>query len=351
MNIRMNNAKKAKPQGALGFGKYFTDHMFKMHYTVEKGWHDAEITPYEPLSLDPSTTVLHYGQGIFEGMKAYLAPSGEIKLFRPMENMNRMNRSCERMCIPTFPSEVVMEGLFELLKIEKEWIPTGDGESLYIRPSIVALDEALGVHAGHSYIFFIILSPVGAYYAEGLKPVSIYVEETFVRAAVGGTGEAKCIGNYAASLAAGEKAAKEGYSQVLWLDAKERKYVEEVGAMNMFFVIDGVVTTPKLTGSILPGITRKSILEIARTLGYKTEERLVSIEEVIEKAKSGACTEAFGTGTAAVISPVGMLHYKGEDVVINGGEMGAISRRMYDTLVGIQNSVVEDTFDYMVVVK
>ena len=351
MKITISTEKKQKPVGPLGFGKYFTDHMFKMYYTPEKGWHGAEVAPYERISLDPSTTVLHYGQGIFEGMKAYLSPQNEIKLFRPDENMSRMNRSATRMCIPNFPEDVVMEGLFELLKIEKEWIPTSEGTSLYIRPSIIATDEMLGVHSGHNYIFFIILSPVGAYYAEGLKPVSIYVEETYVRAVVGGTGEAKCIGNYAGSLIAGEKAQKAGYSQVLWLDAKERKFVEEVGAMNMFFVIDGILTTPKLTGSILPGITRKTILEIGRSLGYKTEERKISIEEVAEKAKNGKLTEAFGTGTAAVVSPVGKLFYKGEDVVINGNQMGEITQKLYDMLTGIQNSKISDTKGYMVTVK
>ena len=339
--------EKPKDESKLGFGKYFTDHMFTMEYEEGKGWHNAKVQPYGPLALDPSTMVLHYAQGIFEGMKAFRTADGSINIFRPMENFLRMNRSADRMCIPQFDVNVAMEGLKKLLETDRDWIPRSPGTALYIRPTIVATDVALGVHAAHKYLFFIVLSAVGSYYAHGLEPVKIYVEDFYVRSAVGGTGEAKCIGNYAASLKAAEVAAGQGFDQVLWLDAKEKKYVEEVGSMNMFFVIGGEVVTPELTGSILPGITRKSAIELLAKKGYKVTERRVSIAEVMEAAESGALSEAFGTGTAAVVSPVGEFCYKGKTVHVGGGEMGEITKFLYEQITGIQRGEIADEYGWI----
>lgn len=341
---------KEKPadESKLGFGKIFTDYMFTMKYKEGKGWYDAQIEPYRPLQFDLATTVFHYAQGIFEGLKAFKNEKGEIRVFRPDENFKRMNRSAERMCIPQIDEKLVLEGLFELLKIEKDWIPTSPGTALYIRPSIIATNVALGVHAGTEYLFFIILCPVGSYYAHGLAPTRLLVEDYYTRATVGGTGESKCIANYAVSLRAGEEAAKKGFDQVLWLDANEKKYVEEVGSMNMFFVIGGEVVTPMLTGSILPGITRKSCLELLKANGYRVSERRISIDEVIEAQKIGALDEAFGTGTAAVISPVGMMEYKGKDYVVNDNRMGNITKWLYETITGIQTGRLADEHNWVV---
>ena len=340
--------QKPSPDAELGFGHYFTDYMFTMKYTQGEGWHDPVIEPNEPQRFDLGTSIFHYAQGIFEGMKAFIQPDGSIAVFRPEENWARMNRSAERMCIPQFPADVVEEGMEELLKLEKDWIPTKPGTALYIRPTIVATRVMLGVHASTEYLFFIILSPVGSYYAHGLAPTRLLVEDYYTRATVGGTGEAKCIANYAVSLKAGEEAEKKGFDQVLWLDANEKKYVEEVGSMNMFFVIGDTVVTPALVGSILPGITRKSSIELLRAHGYKVEERRVSIGEVIAAQENGTLNEAFGTGTAAVISPVGMMEYKGKDYVVNGGEMGKITKWLYDTITGIQTGRLEDKFGWVV---
>lgn len=350
MKITLTTQKKVKPDySKLGFGKYFTDHMLVMDYVAGK-WQEPEIVPYADIPFDPSTNVLHYGQGIFEGMKAYKS-NGKITLFRPMENMKRMNNSAERLCMPTFDSEKVLEAIMELVKIDQDWIPTEYGTSLYIRPTMIAFDKMLGVHPAHNYKFFVILSPVGSYYANGLAPTKILVEEHYVRVALGGTGEAKCMGNYAASLLAGMLANEKGYDQALWLDAQERKYVEEVGAMNMFFVINGEVITPALVGSILPGVTRKSVIELLKSEGIPVTERRISIEEVAEAYEKGTLDEAFGSGTAAVISPVGTLGYKGKDLIINGGEMGKISSLLYDKLTGIQYSRLPDPFGWIVEVK
>ncbi len=353
MQIIKRKQLKQKPAKdvALGFGKYFTDYMFTMRYNKEQGWHDAKIQPNEPVEFDLATTIFHYAQGIFEGMKAFIQPDGKIAVFRPEENWARMNRSAKRMCIPEFPADVVEEGLEELLKLEKDWIPTAPGTALYIRPTIVATRIMLGVHASTEYLFFIILSPVGSYYAHGLEPTKLLVEDFYVRSAIGGTGEAKCLGNYAASMKAGEEAEEKGFDQVLWLDAQEKKYVEEVGSMNMFFVIDGEVVTPALVGSILPGITRKSCIQVLKDKGYKVSERRVSIDEVIKAAEEGKLNEAFGTGTAAVISPVGLIQYKGVDYTINGGKMGDITRLLYDTITGIQYGKVEDSYGWRKLVK
>ncbi len=349
MQIIRAEKLKEKPvdQSKLGFGKIFTDYMLTMRYK-NGAWDEPRIEPYGPVAFDLATTVFHYAQGIFEGLKAFRNEAGEVRVFRPEENFKRMNRSAERMCIPQIDEKKVLEGMFELLRLEKDWIPTAPGTALYIRPSIIATNVALGVHASSEYLFFIILSPVGSYYAHGLAPTRLLVEDYYTRATVGGTGEAKCIANYAVSLKAGEEAEKKGFDQVLWLDANEKKYVEEVGSMNMFFVIDGEVVTPELVGSILPGITRKSSIELLRAHGYKVSERRVSIDEVIEAQKNGKLNEAFGTGTAAVISPVGMMEYKGTDYVVNGGEMGEITKWLYDTITGIQSGRLPDPFGWVV---
>ena len=343
--------QKPSPDTELGFGHYFTDYMFTMKYTQSEGWHDPMIEPNEPQRFDLGTSIFHYAQGIFEGMKAFIQPDGSIAVFRPEENWARMNRSAERMCIPQFPSDVVEEGLEELLKLEKDWIPTKPGTALYIRPTIVATRVMLGVHASTEYLFFIILSPVGSYYAHGLEPTKLLVEDFYVRSAIGGTGEAKCLGNYAASMKAGEEAEKKGFDQVLWLDAKDKKYVEEVGSMNMFFVINGEVVTPALVGSILPGITRKSCLQVLRDKGYPVSERRISIDEVVEASGNGTLNEAFGTGTAAVISPVGLIRYKDKDYVINGGKMGEITKMLYDTITGIQYGKLEDVYGWRKIIR
>lgn len=347
MKITMATNKKAKPDFSnLGFGKYFTDHMLVMDYK-DGAWSEPEIVPFDSLALSPATNCLHYAQGIFEGAKAYKTKEGKITAFRLEENFKRMNRSATRMCMPNIDIDVVMPALYDLIKLEQDWIPTEKGTALYIRPTMIASDPMLGVHASHTYKFFIILSPVGAYYANGMTPTKILVEEHYVRAAIGGTGEAKCMGNYAASLLASEMAIAKGYDQVLWLDAKEHKYAEEVGAMNMFFVIDGEVITPELVGSILPGITRKSSIELLRSLGYKVTERRISLDEIAEAYDNGKLNEAFGTGTAAVVSPVGLIGYKGRDMIINNQEMGPITAELYDKLTGIQYGVYEDKFGWV----
>jgi branched-chain amino acid aminotransferase len=340
---------KAKPadETKMGFGKLFTDYMFIMDYSSDKGWHDPRVEPYHPFTLDPSSSVFHYGQEIFEGLKCYRRADGGVQLFRAKGNFARMNSSAERMCIPAFDEDVAMKGLEALLKVEKDWVPHMSGATLYIRPTIIATEPALGVHAAHHYIFFIILSPSGAYYPGGLAPVSIYVEDKYVRAVRGGVGFAKTGGNYAASIKAGDAAEKRGYTQVLWLDGVEQKYVEEVGAMNMMFVIGGKIVTPELNGSILPGITRDSVMKLARDMGYTVEERKVSIAEVLEAAEKGTLDEAFGTGTAAVVSPVGKLGYEDRDYILNGGKIGPIAQKLYDTLTGIQFGEIPDKFGWI----
>ena len=309
--VKTTTPKEKPAANALGFGKYFTDHMFVMDYSVEKGWHDARIIPYGPFEFEPSCMVFHYGQSIFEGLKAYKGADGGVLLYRPYENMKRMNRSNDRLCIPQIDEDFAVDAIRQLVLLDKDWIPEGEGTSLYIRPFVFGTDNALGVHPSHTYKFIVILSPVGSYYAGGLSPVKIWVESEYVRAVRGGIGAAKTAGNYAASLKAQEVAEKKGYSQVLWLDGVEQKYVEEVGAMNIFFKIGGEVVTPVLNGSILGGITRDSVIEVLRGSGYKVTERKISIDEVHEAYKNGKLEEVFGTGTAAVISPVGELCYKG----------------------------------------
>lgn len=349
IQITKTTAPKALPDPSkLVFGKTFTDHMFLMNYDAGKGWHSPRIEPYAPLSLEPSCMVFHYAQEVFEGMKAYRDPDGGVRLFRPMNNVERLNNSCERLCIPKLPEDLTLEGIKTLVRLEERWVPSAEGTSLYIRPFVIATDASLGVHASHSYLFCVICCPVGAYYKEGLQPVKIYVEDEDVRAVRGGTGFTKCGGNYAASIRAGERAEEKGFSQVLWLDGVERKYIEEVGAMNVLFKIDGKVVTPKLNGSILPGITRRSCLELLRDWGYVVEERLVTAEELFEAAKAGKLEEAWGSGTAAVISPIGVLAWEDQQVTINGGKIGDLSQKLYDTLTGIQWGKEADPYGWSV---
>ena len=350
MEIKIERTKnpKAKPdQKNLGFGHIFTDHMFVMNYTEGKGWHDARVVPFENLSLSPAAMVFHYGQEMFEGLKAYKGEDGRARLFRPEMNAKRTNASNERLCIPKIPEEDFVEAVRTVVSVDKDWIPTEKGTSLYIRPFIIATDAFLGVAPSKTYMFIIILSPSGAYYESGLAPVGIWIEDEYVRAVRGGMGFAKKGGNYAASLIAQVKAHDDGYSQVLWLDGVERKYIEEVGAMNIFFKIDGKIVTPMLNGSILPGITRNSVITLCKEWGYEVEERKVSVDELLEAQKSGKLEECFGTGTAAVISPVGKLRYKDDVMVISGGEIGPVSARIYDEITGIQGGTKEDKLGWI----
>lgn len=345
---KSTNLKQKPDDSTLGFGQIFTDHMFIMDYSVEKGWHDARIEPFGNLSLHPASTVFHYGAEVFEGLKAYRKADGSVQLFRPDENAKRINSSAERICLPEIPEEMFLEGLKALISLEKDWVPHSDGTSLYIRPFLFGNDETLGVHGVHHARFMIIASPVGSYYKEGINPVKIMIEDEDVRAVRGGTGYTKCGGNYAASTRAGEKAEKMGYSQVLWLDGVERKYIEEVGAMNVMFKIGDEIVTPKLTGSILPGITRKSCIEVLKDEGYKVSERLLSVDELGKALESGELKEAWGCGTAAVVSPIGELCYKGKKFIINDGEIGAVTQKLYDTLTGIQWGKIEDKYGWTV---
>ncbi len=345
---KTQNPKVKPDQTKLGFGNYFTDHMFIMNYDEGEGWHDGRIVPYAPFELDPAAMVFHYAQECFEGMKAYKTSDGGIQLFRPEKNMARMNKSCERLCIPTFDEEYVIDAIKTLVKVDEDWIPTAEGTSLYIRPFVFATDAHVGVHPAKHLIFAVILSPVGAYYPHGIEPVKIYVEQKYVRAVIGGTGFTKAGANYAISLKGQEEAAKEGYIQTLWLDGVERKYVEEVGAMNVFFVLGDEVITPALLGSILGGVTRMSIVELLKAKGYKVSERKLSIDEIVDAFKQGKLVEAFGTGTAAVISPIGELKYGDLVMPINDGKIGEISQMLYDTLTGIQWGKIKDDFGWTV---
>ncbi len=349
MEIKITKAAalKEKPDSStLGFGKFFTDHMFMMDWNSEKGWYNARIVPFENLSIHPASTVLHYGSEIFEGLKAYRRKDGKVQLFRPIENIRRMNNSAERLCLPQIPEDMAMDVLTRFVEFEQDWTPSAEGTSLYLRPFMFGNDESLGVHAVHNATYIIIASPVGSYYAEGINPVKIMIEDEDVRAVRGGTGYAKCGGNYAASNRAGERAAQKGYAQVLWLDGVERKYIEEVGAMNVMFKIGDEIVTPMLSGSILPGITRKSCIEVLKDKGFKVSERLLSIDELGEALKNGTLQEVWGCGTAAVVSPIGELCYKGVKYPVNNGEIGEITQMLYDTLTGIQWGKVEDTYGW-----
>lgn len=353
ITIELNPNPKPKPQdeSKLGFGHIFTDHMFIMDYNRDKGWHSPRIVPFGPLSLSPATMCLHYGQEVFEGMKAYRTADDKIQLFRPEENFKRLNVSNERLVIPPIDEELALHALNELVKIDRDWVPHTDGASLYIRPFIISVDPFLGVRPADEYMFIIIMSPSGSYYASGLEPVSIYVESNYVRAVRGGMGFTKTAGNYAASLIAQNEAHEQNYSQVLWLDGVEKKYIEEVGAMNIFFKIDGEIITPALHGSILSGITRKSALELCKSWGMKVSEKRITIQEVAEAYDNGKLEEVFGTGTAAVISPVGHLKWNDKVMEINNNKIGKISQMLYDTMTGIQWGKIEDTFNWTVEVK
>ena len=349
MDIAITKTTSPKPKpdwNDLGFGVYFSDHMLLMDYTMDKGWHDARIVPYANLSMEPSAMVLHYAVEVFEGLKAYTSPDGKTLMFRPHANGRRLNTSGARFCMPPIPEEDFVEGVCKLIQVDRDWIPTEDGTSLYIRPFIYSDQSNVGVRIPEIFKFVVILSPVGAYYKEGLNPVKIYVEDEYVRASKGGTGYTKCGGNYAASLIAQKKAQDLGFTQVLWLDGVERKYIEEVGTMNVMFKINGELITPELGDSILPGITRDSVLQLVKTWGIPVSERKISIDELYEAAKNGGLEEAFGTGTAAVISPIGLLSIHGEPLQIQDGGIGPLSQRLYDTLTGIQWGKIPDPFGW-----
>ena len=353
IKITRTTAPKAKPQdeSQLGFGKIFSDHMFLMDYTAGQGWHDARIVPYGPLPMDPATTVFHYAQEIFEGMKAYRTAAGDVQLFRPDCNAKRFNDSADRLCIPNIPVEDFIQAVSTLVDVDREWVPHSDGASLYIRPFCIATDVGLGVHAAKHYLFMVIASPSGAYYAEGLDPVRIYVEDEYIRAAPGLTGFTKCGGNYAASILAGEKAEELGFSQVLWLDGVERKYVEEVGSMNIMFKIDGKIYTAPTVGTVLPGVTRRSILELLGDWGYEIHEERIAIADIMKASEEGKLEEVFGTGTAAVVSPVKELDWEGKGALIGGGKIGPLTQKLYDTLTGIQWGKLPDTKGWTVPVE
>ncbi|MBS5589468.1 branched-chain amino acid aminotransferase [Muriventricola aceti] len=350
VDIKITRASvlKEKPASStLVFGKSMTDHMFIADYDEGQGWHDPRIVPYGPLQIDPAAKVLHYAEEIFEGLKAYRTADGTIQMFRPLDNIARMNKSAERLCLPQIPEELALAGITELVKLERDWVPHEEGTSLYIRPFMIGTDPALGVHSSHHVQYIVIVCPVGAYYPEGLAPVKIYVESEDVRAVKGGTGMAKTGGNYAASLRAGDRAEKQGYSQVLWLDGVHRKYIEEVGAMNVMFKVNGKILTPDLNGSVLDGITRRSCIQLLKDWGYEVEERRISYEELFQAAEDGTLEEAWGTGTAAVVSPIGELAMEGKKVIISGNQIGELTQKLYDNLTGIQWGRLADPHNWI----
>jgi branched-chain amino acid aminotransferase len=354
MEIKIKKAspkrRKAKPtdESKLGFGKIFTDHFFNIKYKEGQGWFDPIIEPYRTLQLDPTAMCLHYGQEIFEGLKAYRGKDGSIYLFRPIENIKRMNASAERLCMPAMNEEVFLDALKKLVILEKDWIPHGSGTSMYIRPTMIATEPALGVHPAAEYLFFIVVGPVGAYYPQGFSPTKMYVSEEYVRAVRGGIGHVKAAGNYAASLYASRIATNMGYTQVMWLDAVERKYVEEVGTSNLFFLINDELITPPLAGSILPGVTRNSVIKLAGYLGMKVVERRLAIDEIIVAAEKGTLKEAFASGTAAIVSPVGQIYFRGKEYLINGGKTGPVAEKLYNEILQIQYGLKDDPFGWRV---
>ncbi len=352
IKITRTEKPKAKPidESDLGFGRIFTDHMFIVEYDPGVGWHDARIVPYGPLCLDPSSPVFHYAQEVFEGTKAYRLPNGDVGSFRLIDNARRMNRSAVRTCMPELNAEFQVEAISRLIDLDRDWVPSSEGTSLYIRPTMIADGKSLGAHSASRFIYFVICAPSGSYYPDGMKPVRIRIEERYVRAVKGGMGRAKTGGNYAASFKATKEAMDAGFNQVLWLDGREQKYVEEVGAMNMMFVIDGKLVTAELGDTILPGVTRDSVLTLARERGMVVEERRISVRELYEAHAEGRLSEAFGTGTAAVISPVGELEYKGESIIINNSEIGPVAQMFYDALIGIQRQTAEDTHGWTAVI-
>jgi branched-chain amino acid aminotransferase len=354
VDITFKKAEKLKTHpedSTLGFGTVFTDYMFNMDYNPKKGWHNPRIEPYGPIVMDPSTMVLHYGQAIFEGLKAYRTDSGEIQLFRPQDNLKRLNTSGYMLCIPELDEAFVLEALLKLLNIEKDWVPSTSGTSLYIRPTIIATDPYIGLRSSSSYRFFIILSPVGAYYPEGFNPVKIWVTTEYVRAVRGGVGQAKTAGNYAASLYATDLAHKDGYTQVMWLDGVELKYVEEVGSMNIFFIIGDELCTPELNRSILAGVTRDSVIKLAKSWGVKVAERKISIDEIYAAHEKGELKEVFGSGTAAIISPVGNIKFNGREITIGDGGVGPFSAKLFKNLMDIQYGKAEDPYHWIMPVK
>jgi branched-chain amino acid aminotransferase len=351
IRVTRTTQKKQKPKDKdLAFGTDFTDHMFLADFQEEKGWYDPRIEPYGPLSLDPATAVLHYGQGLFEGLKAFRGKDGKIRLFRPDKHAARINRTAEKLCIPALDADMVMKSWTTLVDVDRDWVPSAVGTSLYIRPTVIASEPFLGVRPAKAYLYYVILSPVGAYYPEGMAPVKIKVIDDYVRAVVGGLGEAKTMANYAASLHAAEDAKHEGFTQVLWLDGVHRKYIEEVGTMNIMMKIGDEIITPPLAGTILAGVTRDSVLALTRAWGLRVSERPISIDEVVDAAHSGTLQEVWGTGTAAVISPVGELAYKGERIVVAGGGIGPLTQKLYDTIVGIQYGTAADPRGWTVVI-
>ncbi len=354
MEIKIKKAphkkRKTKPsdEAKLGFGKHFTDHFFNVKYKEGKGWYDPVIEPYRNLQLDPTAMCLHYGQEIFEGLKAYRGQDGAIYLFRPLENIKRMNSSAERLCMPIIDENLFMEAMKKLVILEKDWIPKGIGTSMYIRPTMIATEAALGVHPASEYLFFIVVGPVGAYYPQGFSPTKMFVSEEYSRAVRGGIGHIKAAGNYAASLYASKIATNMGYTQVLWLDSAEKKYVEEVGTSNIFFLIGDELITPHLGGSILPGVTRNSVIALAKHLGTKVVERQISIDEVITTSQNGLLKEAFASGTAAIVSPVGHIHFRGKEYLINDGKTGALAEKLYNEIMQIQYGLKDDPFGWRV---
>jgi branched-chain amino acid aminotransferase len=350
--VTRTDRPKPRPRDEeLGFGRFFTDHMFLMDATVENGWQNPRIVPYAPLMLDPATLVLHYSQTVFEGLKAYCSPRDTVLLFRPEMNAARFNRSAARLCIPPLPEDLFLAALKTLLSIERDWVPRAPGTSLYIRPVIIATEVTLEVRASRTFCFFIILSPVGAYYAQGFRPVKILVEDQYVRAVRGGTGAAKTGGNYAGSLLAGETARQQGFAQVLWLDGVEQRYIEEVGSMNIAFVIDDEVITPPLSGTILEGVTRDTVLYLLRDWGRRVVERSITVGEVLTAARHARLREIFGMGTAAVISPVSELSYQSKHIALNDGQAGPLAQRLYDEIAAIQRGTAPDPCGWMVEVE
>ena len=350
MNIRISRVEKSKIDQVdfdhLHFGETFSDHMFRMEYSHGK-WNDPEIVPFGPIQVLPSLSTLHYGQTVFEGLKAFRNRKGGINLFRVDKHAERMKHSCERVCIPTVDNEMFIDAVETLVDLDRDWVPKARGTALYIRPLIFASESYIGVRVSESYLFLIMTSPVAAYFKEGLNPVRLMTSGNYVRACPGGLGEAKTAANYAASLRPQIEANKKGFSQVIWLDAIESKYIDEVGTMNICFVKDGALITPPLGGTILPGITRDSVLKLARHWGMTVEERRISIDEVMSAIEDGSMTEVFGTGTAAVISPVGEIHHKGKSVIVNDGRIGPVSQKLYDTITGIQYGEIDDPFGWV----
>ncbi|GFI62300.1 branched-chain-amino-acid aminotransferase 2 [Clostridiales bacterium] len=350
LSVERTHAPKAKPgKGAdLPFGSIFTDHMLIMDYDTENGWHNARIEPFGPIMMHPGSTVLHYGAGAFEGMKAYRKADGSCQLFRPSENAKRMEKSIDRLCLPHLDADIILELIERFVAFEQDWVPSDNGTALYVRPFMIGCDEPIGLHGINKAKFMIITCPVGNYYKEGIKPVKIAIEEKDVRAIRGGTGDCKVGGNYAASNRAEQEAEHNGFTQVLWLDGVHRKYIEEVGSMNVMFKINGEIITPMLTGSVLPGITRKSAIEYLNSKGISVTERLITVDEVVEAVKEGTLEEAWGTGTAAVVSPIGILHYDGVDYHINNNDIGPVCSDIYEGLTGIQWGRTADPFGWTV---